>query len=97
MQSIECIKVWKQGLKYNLGCILGTPLFYIYILKQKMGWLPSHAPSGNTEGEVIAMFQHHFIIPTFPLKQNLTFTENQFVNQIMKKSLISNEIEPHYP
>ena len=97
MQSIECIKVWKQGLKYNLGCILGTPLFYIDILKQKMGWLPSHAPSGNTEGKVIAKFQCHFITPTFPLKQKLSFTENQFVSQKMKKFLLSDKIKPRYP
>ena len=50
-------------------------------LNEKLGWLPSYAPSENTEGVVIAKYQSHFINPTFFTEQKLTFTENQFVSQ----------------
>ena len=50
-------------------------------LNEKLGCPPTHAPSENTEGVVIAKYQSHFIIPTFFTEQKLTFTENQFVNQ----------------
>ena len=66
-------------------------------LDEKLGCPPTHAPSENTEGDVIAKYQSHFIIPTFHSEQKFAFTENQFVSQKLKKSLFSDKIKPRYP